>query len=376
MKIIKNPELKGILALIGIAIVLAFIFFAFTGKLTEWFGIRFTLKEPLTDSIVFVSDRNGSPDIWAMDSDGANQRALTSDGYADSDPTVSPDGYTILYVSKHDHAYSQIYAIDVDGTHPRRLTDMTGAKSSPRFSADGKSIIFICAGDVWRIGMLGDRPRRTMPTDAELATSRMSGDEQTPYIWAEPAKTGDAIAAIKSTANGEIITWIRPGDFESHTVSTKSGDQTVPLGGEKVGASWSAAENELAVTMTDRNGRAILATADLDRENAALVLAMDAIGNPDWSPDGYKIAAELLRRTGLSEYEARGIVLLSVYGGEPEVIVEGDARMPKWSPDGTKIIFVKDHDIWSIDSESGETANLTKGEGSNYSASWAPKVKK
>src|SRR5438132_983956 len=48
--------------------------------------------------IVFMSDRTGVPHIWRMDIDGANVRQLTVKQY-DEDPNISPDGQWIAFMS-------------------------------------------------------------------------------------------------------------------------------------------------------------------------------------------------------------------------------------------------------------------------------------
>ncbi len=47
--------------------------------------------------IVFASDQTGEPEIWIMDADGSNARALTSDRALKSVPVMSSDGRYIVY---------------------------------------------------------------------------------------------------------------------------------------------------------------------------------------------------------------------------------------------------------------------------------------
>lgn len=50
-------------------------------------------------NIVFVSDRDGDPEIYLMDSKGRNLRKITENECSDLDPVISPDGKWIAYSS-------------------------------------------------------------------------------------------------------------------------------------------------------------------------------------------------------------------------------------------------------------------------------------
>ena len=49
--------------------------------------------------IYFVSNRTGHKEIWAMDSDGKNQRQITHFNSDSIEPAVSPDGTKIAFTS-------------------------------------------------------------------------------------------------------------------------------------------------------------------------------------------------------------------------------------------------------------------------------------
>ena len=49
--------------------------------------------------VAFSSARDGNPEIYRMDWNGANPARLTENGAADMDPAVSPDGQRIVFTS-------------------------------------------------------------------------------------------------------------------------------------------------------------------------------------------------------------------------------------------------------------------------------------
>ena len=75
-----------------------------------------------------------------MDADGENPRKLTNNPFRDWDPSWSPDGKSIGFVSdREEDGNMEIYVINVDGGNPRKLTnnpfdDMNPAWYDPAFA--------------------------------------------------------------------------------------------------------------------------------------------------------------------------------------------------------------------------------------------------
>jgi TolB protein len=78
-----------------------------------------------------------------MDSDGSNQKNLTSN-FGATDPFISPDGSKIAFTSKHGEKY-EIYIMNIDGTNQEMLTDIDDY--DPCFSTDGSKIVFVSGRD-------------------------------------------------------------------------------------------------------------------------------------------------------------------------------------------------------------------------------------
>ena len=84
--------------------------------------------------IVFVSNRNGGPHIWRMDSDGSNLKQITK-GIAEISPVVTPDSQWIVYQDIND---LNLWKIPIDGGTPARLFDKLATQAA--ISPDGKLI--------------------------------------------------------------------------------------------------------------------------------------------------------------------------------------------------------------------------------------------
>lgn len=93
------------------------------------------------EKIAFVSYRNGSSDVFVMNSDGSDPTNLTNHPARDIQPCWSPDGMKMAFVSDRRGSYD-IYVMDVDGSNPIQLTKHPGEHITPAWSPDGQWIAF------------------------------------------------------------------------------------------------------------------------------------------------------------------------------------------------------------------------------------------
>ena len=112
-------------------------------QLTNWGENYKPAWSPDGVRIAFVNiDRQGGPEIYAMDSDGNNQQRLTQDLRMKDNPSWSPDGQWIVYNARRG-GVDQIHVVKSDGSGmTRRLTRNRPHKEYPAWSPDGGMIAY------------------------------------------------------------------------------------------------------------------------------------------------------------------------------------------------------------------------------------------
>jgi uncharacterized protein YjdB len=112
--------------------------------------------------IAFVSTRDGNPELYTMNADGSEWRRLTNDPGSDGRPVFTADGQAIVFHSARASRRQQLYIMNVDGTGVRPLTS-DSAGSQPTISPDGKTIAFVAPRnqdyDIWLMNSDGTNQR-------------------------------------------------------------------------------------------------------------------------------------------------------------------------------------------------------------------------
>jgi len=97
--------------------------------------------------IAFVSKRDGDWEIWLMDPDGTGLVNLTQNKSNETDPSWSPDGSRIAFASDRGpvpgQSYdSEIYTMKADGSDVKPLTNNNANDGDPSWSYDATRIAF------------------------------------------------------------------------------------------------------------------------------------------------------------------------------------------------------------------------------------------
>src|SRR5262249_50282629 len=83
-----------------------------------------------------MTDRRYS-NLWIVNSDGSDQRPLTTGNFNDSSPRWSPDGSQIAFISNRDGS-PQIYRRWMDSGQTAKVTSLQSPPAGIAWSPDGK----------------------------------------------------------------------------------------------------------------------------------------------------------------------------------------------------------------------------------------------
>src|SRR5919108_1894882 len=85
---------------------------------------------------------NPTWDIYVMNADGTNQIQLTDDPANELEPSWSPDGGKIAFISDRNGQNFDIYVMNANGSNVTQLTNDSANEFGPAWSPDGKQIVF------------------------------------------------------------------------------------------------------------------------------------------------------------------------------------------------------------------------------------------
>jgi acylaminoacyl-peptidase len=280
-----------------------------------------------------MADRRLS-NLWVVNADGSEHRALTTGNFSDSSPRWSPDGSQLLFVSNRDGS-PQIYRRWMDSGQTAKLTSLTTPPSGIAWSPDGKWISFTAH--------VPDKPASLiqMPPAPEGAR------------WAEPAKVIDKLV-YRFNGPG----YLKPGYTHLFVVPADGGTpRQISQGhfqhGGPVGfaseAVWTPDGKYLLMSANRRPD------ADRDPLNTEVyefavadgtARALTSRKGPDDAPavssDGKQIAY-----VGFDDryqgYQVRRLYVMNRDGSNPRLLTGGferDVMGVRWAPDGSGIYFL------------------------------------
>lgn len=262
-------------------------------------------------SIAFVSDRDGSKEVYLMDYDGHDQRPVTAHKSISMSPAWGGRPDLLAYVSFFGGQGPALYLADVaSGRKTPLVTDGT-LNASPAVSPDGRLVafaralganieIFLCERD-------GSGVRRLTN----------SGGIDTNPAW---SPSGQEIAFTSSRAGSPQI-YVMDREGTNVRRVTFQGDYND-------GASWSPDGTRLAFATRAERNRFDIAVLDLvTLSSVRLTSGSGSNESPSFSPDGRRIAFASTRtgRPQIFSIEARA------GGAAEQLTTAGSNSAPDWS---------------------------------------------
>ena len=259
-----------------------------------------TPPPPETARIVFAArlGADTSLDLWSILPDGSGLTKLTDTPHEDETfPRWSPDHARIAYVRD-----GQLVVANADGGGARMVAPNVGrdgyAISAPAWSPDGSELLYPFPRGA---GEAGATVLHIVSATGAHDTALASGDVSSAYLTlTEPAWSSDG-----------VITYLRS-------------DECAGCAGAAAFVSIRGADQEVASIA----GHGV-----------------------DVSPDGAWWAFTINAERGASGYELPGAIAIGTHGGaDAAPVTTNDAWMPRWSPTGYHVAFLRADGIWIMTS--------------------------
>jgi Tol biopolymer transport system component len=271
----------------------------------------------LDGTIVFVSERTGDDELYAMDGDGTGVERLTVNPGPDRAPTWDPTGEQLVFNSRrapHD-TQPELYRLDFAQRLSTRLTDNPLEDQRGTFTPDGAAVVFQRGNFVAGFGLWRQ----------DLAT----GDEQLLVSWPGKIASAPSISPDGTTLvfqSNHESTGIFP--FRLYTLDL----QTLAVSpffhaatGSDDGPRWSPDGRTVAFS-SSRSGTSSLYVAE--PATGSLRQVTDDEGSdisPAWSPEGDRLVFQSDRVV-----EDGGVHVVDLRSGR--LSFRGEGRTPVWSP--------------------------------------------
>ncbi len=286
-----------------------------------------TTPLPIPGQIVFLSNRDGNPEIYSMHADGSQQTRLTNTDAYEIGPVGSPDG-TFIAFSANYTGDQEIYRMQTDGSGLTQLTTSPGMDAVSAWSPDSNWLLF------------------------SSQRNQIEGFEGPP---------------------SEIYIMDRNGDGQRRLTRNTSSDYC---------ASWSPDMSQISFSSYRFDFDFVrIAVMDLNRADSRFLVDLpENAFCPVWSPDGQWIVfytADLAHGWG-------DMWLMSPDGTNQQRLhlFDGQAKFDgvRWSPDGQWLVFAADGgsgwDVYVASPDGQELVNLTAAspvhDRSLSSPSWIP----
>ena len=309
-------------------------------------------------------------DVFTIRPDGSGSRRLTS-GDADDIPLWSADGTMLVVVravyTETDTRWAVI-TMRPDGSRRDRLRPrVLGSMQHSDVSPDGTRLVYadMYDGDA---GLPGPYASAIRMLDLRTGTrSRLTGYG----TWnSGPAWSPDGtMIAFESSRDGdsEIFVMRADGSDLAQITHNEINDFSPKwsLDGSRL-ALHTAFPNELggddrtAIGVVGSDGGEVTFLTERPRFDV----------RPVWSPDGSLILFSSL--PAVPGGDRSSLWVMAADGSGQRLLAEGDGGV--WSPDGSRVAFVRGGDLFSVPTAGGDERRLTRGEAFDFWPAWQAKL--
>ncbi|MEO8354412.1 MAG: protein kinase [Chloroflexota bacterium] len=277
--------------------------------------------------IAFASTRSGVPQIYLINLDGTNLVQLTENENGACQPSWSPDGSQLVFISpcrrggdflENVYPDSSLYVMNADGTATRQLMNVPGADFEPAWSPDGKRIAFTSIRDgnkhIYVIAMDSLAVTRLTALDVNIQNSQPAWSPDGKQIAYLVKRVGTYQVWAMSDLGQDNVQLVRSGQSLWDFAPAWSRDGRIILFSQRSGSGsrpW------------------LMSLQYADAGNATRLNFSTPIQDVEYSPDGLWLVFE-----GMANDGNRDIYFMTVTGGSRTRLTNDPAVDfdPAWHP--------------------------------------------
>jgi len=307
-------------------------------QLTDFNGTDMNpLWSPDSETIYFVSDRDGMKNLWQMNRDGTGKRQLTS--FKDNGvlfPNISDNGSVIAferdfrlwtYSTKSGEMQELDIRLPLDFiSNPIEYKTFTGDADEFALNAKGNNLAFAVRGEIF--AMKEDGAFLNQITDSPWRQQDVTWFPYRDSLVYVSDELGQKDLYLAFAADSEPL--VKSVDIQNERLTSSSEEEYDPK--------FSPDGNTLAYV----RGKGNLILRDVETGKESTLVKGWASLQFSWSPDSHWIAYS--RED--NEFN-EDVHIVNVQTGESHNISQhpDEDFIPKWSPDGTRLAFVSQRTI-------------------------------
>ncbi|HKW57011.1 MAG TPA: amidohydrolase family protein [Candidatus Acidoferrum sp.] len=341
--------------------------------------------------IAFISDREGSENVWIMHPDGTGVKQVSKDPNNDfASPSWAPDG-NYIYVSKESGLDTfEIWMYHVDGGSGVQITKAKPTPNTPRnqrgnaigvvASPDGKYLYYAkrqggfaynAQFPLWEVARrdrkTGDEDVLMHQQDSSFRPVLSPDGTQLLYVTRYETESGLRVRNLQTGEDHWVRYPITRDDQESRfTRDLFPGYAFLPGGKEivynqdgKIRRLNIETGTESVIPFTAQVSQSLGPKLDFPQRVEQGPVKVRLIEDPVESPDGSKMAFSAMTH----------LYVMEIPNGKPTRLTSGNARefQPAWSPDGRSIAYVtwssEGGQLWKVAASGGTPQQLSKSAG-------------
>lgn len=246
-------------------------------------------------SILFMSTRAGSADVWKMELETGEVRRLTDSPRIDWDPTLMPDGSLLWSSNRGGHF--EIWKAAPDGRNPQQLSNDGFDAENPAFEPQRQWVLYASSnpdkGGIWRMGADGSDPQRLVRGTTGIPQVSPDGIHFL-FLRPTPGQATIRVARLQDAVELRFSIPCRvPAEIAQYIVPARprwiSGGREIAFACADDQGSLAIYAQEFSLVGDTSHTRRLLASFDLE-----------SFGVPDTfalSPDGQRLVVSLWRTT-------------------------------------------------------------------------------